>query len=179
MTKLIICKKIYFLVLITIIYLIPIVQYGQSMQINDLDNSNVQYQISDISNITYQQNFMELTFIDGTFLFYDLNNVMSVKFNSLNVGNSEILRALNDFHFNISPNPVDENINISFELKNDDRVKIEILDSRGSIIFTLFDGNMKSGEKSIYKSMSLLKPGTYFCIVQTSRFTTRKTFIKL
>jgi len=66
---------------------------------------------------------------------------------------------------NISPNPFNDNLNISYSLHNEDKVLIELLDLSGRVIkkmhFIRFGNNIEQLETSD------LAPGVYYCKIST------------
>ena len=67
----------------------------------------------------------------------------------------------------IYPNPVIQNANIAFELKNSSLVNISIYDLNGSLVKTLYNNvRMGKGHNSLLVSSSDLSMGTYLIVVK-------------
>ena len=81
--------------------------------------------------------------------------------------------------FALFPNPVTENLNITFVLENDSPVTIYVADILGNEVATILDNeNYISGQHSIEFNTVGLSAGIYFCTVKIgSRIETRKIVI--
>ncbi len=64
------------------------------------------------------------------------------------------------------PNPFNNNLKIPINLINDSQVKVDMLDVKGRIVDTIFDGNMRSGENILEWSSRAHASGMY--IVRTT-----------
>ncbi|MBQ6269614.1 MAG: T9SS type A sorting domain-containing protein, partial [Bacteroidetes bacterium] len=76
---------------------------------------------------------------------------------------SSIKDYKNVLDFNISPNPVNNKINLVFE-SSESNTRIDLLDISGSNLVTVFDGMLESGRHTISYDLSKLNlsSGTYF-----------------
>jgi len=77
----------------------------------------------------------------------------------------------------ISPNPVNEESSVSFELRENQNVKIEIRDISERALRTVFDGTLTKGEHSIRLDLPQLSNGMYYCILSIQGERTCKSFI--
>lgn len=74
----------------------------------------------------------------------------------------------NDILFTVSPNPIQTSALIKFNLNQPTPVTFKIIDLRGRVVLTLIDRLHASGELSIVFDATQLKPGIYFCTLQTN-----------
>lgn len=64
--------------------------------------------------------------------------------------------------FNLYPNPMHENATISFDLQENSRVKVTIIDIMGKEVFIAEDAQLNSGSHSITINKNNLNSGVYF-----------------
>jgi hypothetical protein len=73
------------------------------------------------------------------------------------------------------PNPFSEYTTITYELKNEDRISLEILDINGNVIMTLFDGVQAQGRHQFRwdatnNNGEKVCSGVYYCILRSNQF---------
>lgn len=85
-----------------------------------------------------------------------------------------------DLKFNIYPNPSKKLINIEYELKNNDNVRISITDGEGKLIDDIYLKDQTIGKHSYTKTIKGLVNGSiYFLTIETSNeIETRKLVIE-
>jgi len=77
--------------------------------------------------------------------------------------------------FKIIPNPVSSQMNIQFDLKKAEKVKISISDILGHQLMLVSDGDMNSGRQSISVDLNDFVKGIYLCRIQIGeKFSTKK-----
>ena len=74
-----------------------------------------------------------------------------------------------DSRFTFSPNPFSSSTTISFSLKEDSHVTIELFDLEGRKINALFDENLNAGSHEIKFDREQLASGIYFLELKTSK----------
>lgn len=88
----------------------------------------------------------------------------------------------NAFHISkisIHPNPVKGNTTISLDLKMNSDVRIDIFDSLGKYIKTLYNSNMSRGENNIFWKNNCLPPGYYYIITSINNDEPTTTMVLL
>ncbi|MEZ4785929.1 MAG: choice-of-anchor I family protein [Candidatus Kapaibacterium sp.] len=95
--------------------------------------------------------------VSGTTTVYEINSVQSGSSKSV----SEDLTVAGELEA-ISPNPATTDATISFEMKREGRVSIEIVTARGEKVATLLDEERGAGENSATLNFSELPQGAYF-----------------
>jgi hypothetical protein len=79
---------------------------------------------------------------------------------------------------NVYPNPASGNTSVDFNLTNDEKVKIDVIDLSGRIIMQLQNGALNSGQQHITFDATSLPTGAYFVrITVPSSSTSKKLFI--
>jgi PKD repeat protein len=87
----------------------------------------------------------------------------------------EINTIVSDSKFEISPNPVDEQLTISFEIAQQKIIHYEIIDLTGKSLFTT-KINASEGKNEIMHSTTNLQPGSYFLLIESDHQIHRKYF---
>jgi len=77
----------------------------------------------------------------------------------------------------IYPNPASDFINISFDLKTDTKVKLEIYNGAGQLIDILSEEQLLPGKHSRNYNISGLPSGVYMVILKTKTGTETKKII--
>jgi len=99
--------------------------------------------------------------------------------NVLDVQDQEI-EIVNNQLYPISPNPVNENANIHFNLQNAGPVSLEIVDIQGKIVRSLRTNEFFSiGDHFIPFKTDALNPGAYFINLKGKHFNLSEKFIKI
>jgi hypothetical protein len=80
--------------------------------------------------------------------------------------------------FNIAPNPFESTITIEIILEQNTPVTLQIFDLSGQVIETLTE-QQQTGKHTMAMDLTRLKPGVYFCSVQTTNGIQTKKMIKL
>lgn len=106
-------------------------------------------------------------------------NVFLAKFYDSSTGqlssiqtNLEILEDIKIF-----PNPVSEILNLSFIMKTDSELKLNVIDINGRTIHSINSGTLKSGFQNIKLDVSSLVSGIYICKIFCDTFSQNVKFI--
>lgn len=98
----------------------------------------------------------------------------------LNGATSSVLDRLTakDFKLTLSPNPASQEVNISFELPETDRLKLTIYSLDGKEVVTLMDSTQQSGPQKVrWDIPATLKNGYYQCILRTKSYLSSAAFL--
>ncbi|MFM7104427.1 MAG: T9SS type A sorting domain-containing protein, partial [Flavobacteriales bacterium] len=78
--------------------------------------------------------------------------------------NEEITGVINGLAMVTYPNPMGDEATVSFSSDSDVNARVEIFSSRGELVTTIFNGEMKAGEnRSVQFDASSLASGLYIC----------------
>jgi plastocyanin len=80
---------------------------------------------------------------------------------------ADAITRADDHQFRIFPNPVTDNINLSFELAKISEVRIELVDLTGRTVRVLVNDRYEAGEYTQSFSLDGLQPGRYVVHIQT------------
>ncbi len=81
--------------------------------------------------------------------------------------------------FNISPNPLESTAVIKYNLTLDSKVSVKIFNISGQQIQSLVNEMRNRGEQSVTFHTDRLKPGIYFCTLETNKRMATRKLIKL
>lgn len=91
---------------------------------------------------------------------------------NFNGTNIEQLAITNQIQVNAYPNPVSQNTVFTFEVNQMQQVKIDIIDIKGTVIASVYEGNLQPGFNQIQwntkNGSSAVKPGIYFASIKTA-----------
>lgn len=79
------------------------------------------------------------------------------------VGMQEVSNAVLDFA--VYPNPVNETAQIEFELKNQQTIKIQLLDAKGSLVSEVLNQAVNAGKQKLLFNMAAYSKGVYHCLI--------------
>jgi len=127
--------------------------------IPDSDNDWEEVIIDNISSIFLTTEFrvrFEFTSVNGNNIFIDDINIYDP--NTLSVDNNEVVKEITLF-----PNPATDNVRLRLDLRENQNVRIDVVDAAGRIVQSPFSGMMTSGSQSILIDLdSKMTPGMYF-----------------
>ncbi len=112
-----------------------------------------------------------------SFAVTDYNNITKIKQLTFATSSSEVQNIDKQF-VEIYPNPATDFLNISYLLKNESYVKIQILDITGKIIKTLINEKQRAGDYNVFKNINI-SSGLYMLRVEVNgNLFSRKLIIK-
>lgn len=152
---------------------------AQTYLISNDDGSSSSYSIGDIQKITFDESFLNLFLIDGSSYSWDLNTVDNTSHSEVLSVNDLLIKRVNTMNVNIFPNPMSNEINISYLLSDDCLVEIAIYDLSGKQISLLINEKQYKGEYLISKNIEDIQTGTYLVTIRGKEFiTTKKIMVK-
>ena len=83
---------------------------------------------------------------------------------------SELLSNSNAVLAQNVPNPFTSSSHINFTLKENTKVRVQVLDINGSMISTLVDDNLSEGSHSFDWTPENLPAGLYYLVLKTGEF---------
>jgi hypothetical protein len=91
----------------------------------------------------------------------------AVDYSSMVVGINNIQKQPDDLDFTISPNPITNESEISFQTKSTGNVTLSVFDLQGRKITTLLDENRNAGKQTVPIKNTIPASGIYFCKLVT------------
>lgn len=133
-----------------------------------------QVNVTNINSVYYVSNFMyKFVFTNdgGNNIYIDNINLYPQSMTGLTEEN-------NDLTISVYPNPASENLSISFYSNSQKECTIQITNSLGQIVSTVYSGEIISGEQFFDFSVQNLSSGVYYISVLTESGTKTIKFIK-
>jgi PKD repeat protein len=96
----------------------------------------------------------------------------------INVTTPVSIENINQFDFNLSPNPASGNIEISFALNSNSITNIYLTDISGKNILNIFSGELTAGNHLLKKNISALPAGIYFIYISSENGSAVQKLIK-
>ncbi len=85
----------------------------------------------------------------------------------INVTSPVSIQNINQFDFNLYPNPSSGNIEISFTMNSDAETNIYLTDISGKNILNIFFGELTAGNHLLKENISALPDGIYFIYIRS------------
>jgi hypothetical protein len=152
--------------------------HSQNLFIYFMDGSQASYNLLDIRNLSISEfsNSMQINKFDGSNVTWDLS---IVKFYNYKNQPSGVINAKNTVELTLYPNPVNDIVNINYELTNNENVSIVVYDSEGKIVKFWEQGSNLSGNQTLTWNTATMKSGIYFVQLSTTKGTlTQKMIIQ-
>ena len=83
------------------------------------------------------------------------------------------------YHLKVGPNPFNPRCSISFRLKDEMNIGLDIYNLRGQFVESIFKGKLNEGVHQYYWSPSSISSGTYFIHVSNGKHSQFKKTIYL
>lgn len=123
------------------------------------------FDLSNIKKLTFPANQMSVTKTDGSVLTYGLRNVRYLSFISLQTDIMPI-ESLSSIYLTLYPNPVVDQLQISYELAKSGDVQLRIVDLQGKVLsFQILSGQNGTNHATI--SVGQLPVGLYIFLMQS------------
>ncbi len=96
-------------------------------------------------------------------------SVVSTVFDPLTVSVEEDNEIIADNGIYVSPNPISNNAEIGFTLKQSSFVTIEIVNILGEKVATVFANQLDAGYRALYVSTDAVSAGSYYINIRTAQ----------
>ena len=97
--------------------------------------------------------------VSGTVTIYAVNSLPTSTKNIANVA---------DFQVTVGPNPFVKNVNVSYTLKENSKVSVNLIDAQGRFIYNAVNANQQAGEFNYDINLPYLVPGTYYILLRVN-----------
>lgn len=151
---------------------------AQNLYVNNDDGSTSTYSIGDVRRITIEEPNLVVLLFNGDSFSFPLEDLANYQYDEtfLNVDNT--VSIINNWQLNIYPNPVEEELNLDFTLKEPTDISYNITDLNGKVITEKNLGKLNSGEHIYSISTDDLSKGGYFVNVSKGGAIYSKKIIK-
>jgi|688.fasta_scaffold218063_1 hypothetical protein len=154
-----------------------IISNAQSMQVNFVDQTHTQYNLSDIVRINYQNDSIKLTLVDESTYIWSIISARSFQFFNGNVSMDKILNEINSINIQIFPNPTNDMIYVTLKSNKTEFIEIDIFDMQGRYVMSAFNGPFDEQSNPITVHTNNLRNGQYQFTFKTSKFLKTKSLI--
>ena len=93
--------------------------------------------------------------------------------------NTGVTDPIQDYGFQIIPNPVTSAVQFNFNLENKEEVMVEVIDMLGHQKMIITNDALNSGFHSVYSDLSALSDGIYFCRLHIGDEVVTKKIVKV
>jgi hypothetical protein len=156
------------------ILLLASISQAQSIYFSFKDGTQAAYDITDVRNITYTGDVMNLLKTDGTTISWNVSTIGNYRYEEGTVNISEVK---NSAELVIYPNPAQGKVNISYQLPVSEQVSIGIYDLQGKAVQTWASEAKAAGKHELVWQAENLPKGSYILRFSTAKGSFSKTII--
>jgi hypothetical protein len=150
-------------------------QAQSMMYVKDKDGTQTAYTLSSIRTLTFLSGNMQVNKNDGTSGTYSLSNINNLSFKEP-TGVSQI-SAQQAVDMHLFPNPVIDELKISYKSSKTEIAQIEIFDLQGKVLYRQTKTSL-SGTNLATFNVAQLPLGTYICRLQNGNNSVSVKFMK-
>tara|TARA_B100000927_G_C16305912_1_gene405405 strand:- start:90 stop:608 length:519 start_codon:yes stop_codon:yes gene_type:complete len=153
---------------------------SQSIHFNYTDGSSSEYELEDVRKITFEGDVMQLHLNDGSQYNWNVSTIGHYQYeeSSPSTNIEQILELVNFLEVTLYPNPVKNDLNISFNLPFSDNVSLEIYDYSGRLLIKKNLGRLDKGNQLYQLNINELKSGIYVLNIIGDKSSISKNIIK-
>lgn len=148
---------------------------AQSVYFYFNDGTQSAYNLIDVRNITFTGNVMNLHLINGTTYSWNCSIIQRYEYSIFSLGLTNLINE--KIEVLVSPNPNRGDVNISYHLGKETKVKIDLYSIEGKFLNTIFEGEQSEGDQKVNWNASNYSNGMYLCHIRISDYTLSKTII--
>jgi hypothetical protein len=150
---------------------------AQSVYFTHTDGTNVAYNLSDIQKITFDLDLMKLYLLDGTIFTRNVSTIENFQYSENSVNVENVLNEINDWSFQIFPNPTKDLLSLRYKLPKSEKITISLFDLQGKLILVK-EVEKPLGENQDNIDIHHVSPGIYICRISGEKNSISKQFIK-
>jgi hypothetical protein len=151
---------------------------AQSIHFNYTDGTNTSYSLEDVRKITFEADFMNLHFWDGTVYTRNVSTIGYYEYDQSSLNVLEWINGANVRDVMIFPNPTSIDLNVSYNLPKEDEINIALFDMQGKLMLQKSLGKQVSSEHQETLDLTSIDQGTYVCRISGLKNAITKTVIK-
>lgn len=161
-------------ILLALLLLSAAVTNAQSIYFSFTDGTQAAYNITDVRNITFTGDVMNLLKTDGTTIAWNVSTIGNYRYEQ---GTVNINEVKNSAELVIYPNPAQGKVNISYKLPVAEQVSIGIYDLQGKAVKTWASEAKPAGKHELLWQAENLAKGSYNLRFSTAKGSFSKTII--
>jgi hypothetical protein len=137
--------------------------FAQSIYFNYTDGTTASYALVDVRKITFDDDVMNLHFVDGTLYAWNVSTIGYYQYEESAVGVEEVLGRGNAWQAMVYPNPASDMLHVRYELPAQEEVTIALFDAQGKQVLQKTLGKQTAGEHLVKFDIAHLLAGNYVC----------------
>lgn len=151
---------------------------AQEVNIHFSFGTNLSYNLEDVRKITFEGDEMNLQLWDGSEYSWNVSTVNYYEYQGL-VTNLEVF-SLNNNSLNVKlfPNPVEELLNVLFQVSEADEFVLSLIDLSGKVLIVRNLGNKAPGDYLETIDLNEFPKGIYICKIGGKRTSAAQRIIK-
>jgi WD40 repeat protein len=165
-------------VLALALVLLTVSSQAQSIYFNYTNGTNASYLLEDVRKITFDNDVMNLHFLDGTLYAWNVSTIGYYQYEESALGVEEVLGRGNAWQALVYPNPASDVLHIQYELPVQEEVTIALFDAQGKQVLQKTLGKQAAGEYLETLDVAHLPVGTYLCRISGRDSTISKRVVK-
>lgn len=150
---------------------------SQSIYFNYSNGTSNNYNLTDVRKIIFNNDVMQLHLNDGSTYNWNVSTINYYEY-SQNTGIEQILDFVNFHDVKVYPNPLNNNLNISYNLPISDEVLLEIYDYNGKLLIRKDIGSLNMGNHIHQLNTTKLSSGIYILTIKGEQRSISKKIIK-
>ncbi|MFM2202270.1 MAG: hypothetical protein RL040_1470 [Bacteroidota bacterium] len=150
-------------VLALALVLLAVCSQAQSIYFNYTNGTNASYLLEDVRKITFDNDVMNLHFLDGTLYAWNVSTIGYYQYEESAIGVEEVLGRGNAWQALVYPNPASDVLHIQYELPAQEEVTVALFDVQGKQVFQKPIGKQTAGEHLEKFDIAHLPAGNYVC----------------
>jgi hypothetical protein len=145
---------------------------AQTIKFRFADGSQTEYLISEIRNITFSNDIMNVNKKDGNIVSLPVATIGKYNYSSLTTGINIPLEPMSDNDVVVFPNPASSDITISYKTNAPGKINIDLLNQNGQLVRHIEEEQSQSGNFTVNwdgkdSNGNILSTGTYICHVNS------------
>jgi hypothetical protein len=152
--------------------------FAQSIYFNYTNGTTASYALADVRKITFDDDVMNLHFIDGSLYSWNVSSIGYYKYDESLLNVQEWLNQSNAWNVSVYPNPTDARLNLQFNIPAADVVSLSLHDAQGKLILEKKLGALSTGVHHEALDLGHLPQGIYVCRIAGRQHTITKQIVK-
>ena len=150
---------------------------SQSIFFDYSDGTSNNYYLTDVRKINFNNDVMQLHLNDGSTYNWNVSTIKNYEY-SQNTGIEQILDFVNFHDVKVYPNPLNNLLNVSYNLPISDKVLLEICDYTGKLLIRKDLGSLNKGNHIDQLNTTKLSSGIYVLTIKGEQSSISKKIIK-
>jgi hypothetical protein len=151
---------------------------AQSIYFNYTNGTNASYLLEDVRKITFDNDVMNLHFLDGTLYTWNVSTIGYYQYEESAIGVEEVLGRGNAWQALVYPNPASDVLHIQYEPPAQEEVTIALFDVQGKQVLHKTLGKETVGKHLETFDVAHLPSGNYLCRISNANGTISKQVVK-